>query len=229
MTGEELLKDSFGLVGVTNVTPNKNAQALRFLNNMIANLSIDTSKMFETVEETFSLVIGTSSYTIGTGGDFSTDRPDRIHNAFLSDGDTDYPMTEITEKSYDNIVVKTNNGRPDFYFFKREYPLAKLIFDLEPDKTYTLNLKSYKVLTTFSMGTLTATIVIPAEYLEFFVYNLAIRLAPIYGMKISPEVAVIATSSKNNIENINSTPVPPIAPESGLTAPRIKNADWQGE
>lgn len=229
MTTDQLLIDACALFGAQNITTNRKAQLIRFLNNMVASESIDTSRVFETVEETFSLVIGTSSYTIGTGGDFNTARPDRIHNAFLSDGDTDYPMTEITEKAYDNIVVKTNRGRPDFYFFKREYPLAKIIFDLEPDKTYTLNLKTYKVLATFSMGALSSTIVIPAEYLEFLTYNLAIRVAPLFGMKVSAEVAATATSSRQNIENINSTPVPPIAPESGLTAPRLKNADWQGE
>jgi hypothetical protein len=53
-------------------------------------------------------------------------------------------------------------------------------------------------------ATLTTALAFPPGYLRAFVYNLAMEIAPEFGVEPSPQVTRIAMTSKRNLKRINN-------------------------
>ena len=206
MTAQELIKASLRLIGVESpgeVTDAATLQdSLSALNTMLKGWSVKRLLVHANSLENFSTVIGTGSYTIGTGGDFNTARPKRIPQAFLRISNQDYPLTEIcTREEYLRISDKTTQGQPTNYYYDHQSSLGAVKLYPVPDAIYALYLDMWKDLS--SLAALTTTVIFPSEYEEALIYNLAMRLAPSFGKPVPPEVANTAMQSLRDIQNFN--------------------------
>ncbi len=199
-----VLKPALRKIGVKNPTTTELTDALASLNAMIASWGANDFLIFSVTRENFTLAINDAEYTIGSGGDFNTVRPVKITSAFLRDGSTDFKPLNISNiKRYNDIAEKTSNGRPCRLFYLPEYPLGKILFDLEPDKAYTLFIDSLKRISSFAL--ITTAFALPEEYERAFVFNLAVDLSSEFNERLSPEVLAIAFDTKEEIMDLNAS------------------------
>ena len=205
-TAQTIIDAAYRKIGYSDSTTADNTNALGNLNNMIESWGYLNHYI---VRESLSLTIDKAEYTIGSGGSLNTVRPVAILDAFLRDSDDhDWPLGIISDRKYNSISAKSAKGMPSCLYFLPEYPLAKIIFNCEPDKVYTLHLSSQKNFTEFEA--LETSVNLPPEFIETLVYNLAITLAEDKGISVKDTVLATAQQLKNNIEKINAInrPVP---------------------
>lgn len=192
-----------GVIG-QNETPTSSEadDGLIVLNDMLDSWSVKRSLIYTIEQETFNLVSGTQSYTIGSGGVFNTDRPISIDNIVINEGDQVYPLTEITPQAYANLSNKTvDSGIPEFYYIDNDYPLATIYLYGVPQAGLTLSIGTWKALQVFA--DLTTDYTFPPGYRRAIIYNLAKDIAPEYGVTLTAEAAKTAKDSLANIRNRN--------------------------
>lgn len=204
-TARDMIKNSLRNISVLGIGSSLDAteadDALSLLNDMIASWSAEGNMIYNTTVETFSLVTGTAAYTIGTGGDFSTDRPMSITAAFVTINGTDYPLTVYGAKQYSEISDKDDTGTPCIIWYDDNYPLGNIRIYPAPDTTTTLTLYSEKALTGFA--TLDTVYAMPAENKAALIPNLSVWLAPQYEREASPTIKKIANSTKSIVSKQN--------------------------
>lgn len=172
--------------------------ALNDLNDLMASLSVETGVIYNQARETFNLT-GAISYTIGTGGDFNTDRPAYIDSVFItSTGGNDYDLISEDVRRYDERYDKDFKGIAENYYYASDYPLGKIYLYPVPDASYTITISSHKPLTSFA--SLDAVYAFPPEYKRMLINGLAIERAPNYEKEASPAVMKAYRESKHNVK-----------------------------
>lgn len=210
MTITTLITSSLRKIGVvaSGEVPDVNElyDTLAALQSMLRSWSAAKINVFATAEDTLTLVVGTGSYTWGTGGNINSARPHSVTYAYILDSaGTSHPVSVKTEAWYKALAVKTTSARPYGLFLHPLFPLAYLYLYPVPDAAETLYLGSLKPFTeTSSFDALESTLAMPVEYEEAIIYNLAVRMAPEFGKTIPAEVAVIAKSSYDRLITLNA-------------------------
>ena len=178
---------------------------LRLLNDMLDSWAIEGIVIPYTTTESFTLVAGTGTYTIGSGGAFNTARPIKIIDAYIRDsGSVDYPVNvHMNLWEYNAINDKNTSIRPSSLYYDTQYPLGIIYFDSLPSDAETFYLVSDKSLTAFSAVTDEITN-LPGFYNEALIFNLAVRISTEEDTKILDYVAAIAVNSKTTLENLNA-------------------------
>jgi hypothetical protein len=198
MYASDILTASFMKVGVESPTTAQNASALISLNNMIYSWGAE-GLMYSVVSESKAMTIADNEYTIGTGGQWDTDRPLRIQSCFLRDGDNyDYPVGVMSGNDYALLTNKSFSARPTFVYYLPEYPLGKLIFNTAPDYAYTMYCEFAKNFTV--IASTTASVSVPNEYLEALIYNLSVSLAEDWDRNVGQTVLANAIRTKEIVE-----------------------------
>lgn len=189
-TANTITDGAYKKIGIETPDSDQDADALFELNNMLSAWVTDFMVPYIT-RESDTLVVGTSEYTVGSGGDLDTVRPMSIENCYLVDSDNRSYIVKIRSAlDYNRTSQKTYEGRPRELYYVPEYPLAKIIYDREPEYAYTVNYEFWKQLTEFAA--IDTTFTFPNEYKRPMVYNLAIALAE--NNSITPSQTVIATA-----------------------------------
>lgn len=184
---------------------NEATAALETLNFMLQSWSDDGLLPPSRAIESFSLVVGQASYTIGSGANFSTTRPDIINDIWYRDAsNNDRMLRQITRQQYDELPLKTTQGVPDYYFYDTQYPNGVIYIYPTADTANTLYIDSLKPFTT--LATTATSISLPGQYNEAIIYNLAVRLAPEYGYPLSDDVRGLAGQSLSQIRSLNAKP-----------------------
>jgi hypothetical protein len=166
---------------------------LECLNDLLNSWAVERLILPYTTSENFSLVVGTSSYTIGSSGDFDTNRPIDIVQAFIRDSNsTDHLLDICSYTQYNQLSSKGASNRPTVLYYKANYPLGVIYFNTAPTSSENLYIESIKHLTEFPDST--TDIDILPELKSALVYNLALELAPEFG--ISPAVLVLEKAQK---------------------------------
>lgn len=182
------------------------SDALNTLNDMIAEWSAEPLMIFSRSQDSFALVSGTGSYTIGSGGTVNTTRPHEIVDAFVRDsGGTDYPVEIITRDRYNEEPSKTTQGRPNRLYYDPTLTLGTIKLLPVPETAETLYIDSIKPFTQFS--SLDATASFPAEYNRTIVLNLSIELLDEYPSKVSDSLFRRAAMAKATLKRLNFTPL----------------------
>jgi len=203
------LKDS-GVIGVGQTASAEDAQdALYKLNQMISQWNRKRWLVYHLI--TLNLTsTGAQSYTVGTGGDFSTPRPDRIESAFFRQminsqpNQIDYPL-EILEarEDYNRIRLKTLQTFPAWLFYDSGYPLGTIYpWPVVPSGIYGIFISVKAQIDRFT--SLSQTIVLPPEYEAALHYNLCVRLRPAYQLPPDPTIVALAKDSLNLIRGANA-------------------------
>jgi hypothetical protein len=201
-------------VGVDQtLTAQEGADVLRAFNDQLENFSTQKLAVYGLANQTFNTVANQKVYTIGPSGDFNTTRPIRIGNYAYSSlpvgasQPVTYPCAQITQEEYNLIAVKDQTQEyPNVFLYVNTYPLGTITFWPVPSQVTPVTFSIDRVLT--QATTLGATISFPPGYVEAFKYNLAVRLAPLWGAQITQDVKDQAKQYLADIKRANKvTPV----------------------
>lgn len=212
MNANEIIKATLRKLVVikSGGTPSTNqyTDGLEILNDLINSWSADLSLVYEDTEESLTISAGTQSFTMGASGDQVTARPLEIRVASIKDGNIEYPMDIIDEKTYQSFPNKASIGIPFRLYYRNTYPNGTVYFEYTTNAQYTLRLQSIKELTVFPDGT--TEINLPNHYKRAFISNLAIEWADELGAgkRITPTIIKTAEESKNIIIGLATSIVP---------------------
>jgi hypothetical protein len=206
-TAANIILTAFQKIGVYSPTVAQQTSALASLNNMISSWGAEL-RNHKLSREYKALTAGTAEYTVGSGGDWDTTRPVKLESAYLRDSNNyDWPLEIINAKQYNSHYCKSLEGRPERIYFVPEYPLAKIIFDYEPDTTYTVYCDFIRSLSEFTATT--DTVSLPNEYKEALVYNLSVSLGEDWEKQVSKSVQDRAKETKLVIDRLDAANRPP--------------------
>lgn len=207
-TASDMINRSLRLIGAIGQsetpTAQESADSLYALNSMMDADGISRMMIPQMLEENFPLVASQASYTIGSGGNFNTTRPVRIESAFIrSTSGSDFPLQIIDNESYDSISLKTTTSDyPGYFYYENSFPLGKIYLWGAPSTAYTLYINSWKQLQNFT--SLTTALSMPPGYQKYIEYNLAVEIAPEFGMTVPDLVLRGAVDSKAEVKRFNA-------------------------
>lgn len=205
MTANEIIIAAYQELGITVSGGSPNANDLTWglakLNRFLNSLSSDGINLHYRTEESFNLVAGTASYTIGSGGDFDTARPNIIEQAWIRDSDHDYPVSVRPISEYWSLPEKTTQNRPVKLYYDTKYSSGVIYLYYTPSDTDPLHIVSQKPLTVYTSGL--TEVSLPVEYQDALVLNLAIRFASRYGKTVSADLRLGAKEAFGNVRAMN--------------------------
>jgi hypothetical protein len=148
----------------------------------------------------------TISRTLGPTGDFVGTRPVLLDDAtYFRDASTNvsYGLRMINQQQYNGIAVKTvRSTYPQVMWVNMTHPDIELYVYPVPTRDLEFHFVSVEPLS--QPATLTTDLSFPPGYLRAFRYNLAMELAPEFGIEPSTQVQRIAMASKRNLKRINA-------------------------
>lgn len=206
----DIINGSLRLLGMLaeGETPSAetSADALSAMNQMIESWNTERLSIFSTQDQVFTWPASTISRTLGPTGDFVGNRPILIDDAtYFKDASTgiSYGIKIINQQQYDGIAVKTvTSTYPQVLWINMSYPDIEMYIYPVPTRALEWHFISVEELS--RPATLATSLTFPPGYLRAFRYNLAVELAPEFGVEPSPTVVRIAMTSKRNLKRINN-------------------------
>lgn len=237
MKALDLISSAARLAGILasgeQLQGNEPQDCLVILQQMTDGWQADGLKIFTENINTFPFVLGTQTYTLGTGGSFNMPRPAKIHRMgvqILSNPiqPSEVPITLLDVDGWANVRVKNISGSyPLFCYADYAFPTMNLNFWVIPGLACNCVIYSWQPLSTWPDLSVT-DVTFPPQYLEAFRYNLAIKLAPEFDEPIKPDVAAIARESLAMLKEIN-LPAPVLRCDPGLSGTGYSVYDWRSD
>ena len=180
--------------------------AYNALNNMLESWWLQRLAVYQIYKETFSLVANDGEYTIGASGNFNTTRPVKIDSAQIRENSIDYVMQQIESAEYASIMNKSvTSNIPNLFYYDNAYPLATIYLWPVPSAANSIILNTWKQIRAFTA--VTNDVTLPPGYERALKYNLAMEIAPLFGVEPTSMVARIARESLADIKRNNEQPL----------------------
>lgn len=180
--------------------------SLMALNQMIDSWNTERLSVFSTQDQIFTWPAGLITRTLGPSGDFIGLRPVLLDDAtYYRDPGTNvsFGIKFINQQQYNGIAVKTvTSTYPQVIFVNMTFP--DVTMTVYPRPTRDLEWHFISVQELDNPATLATNLFFPPGYLRAFTYNLAMEIAPEFGVEPSPQVQRIAMTSKRNLKRINN-------------------------
>ena len=178
--------------------------ALAAFNQMIDSWNTERLSVYSTQTQTFVWPTNQATRTIGPSGNFVGSRPVTVlDSTYFVTGGISYPITLVNEQEYNSIALKTSTSTlPQVLLVNNTYPNTTLTVYPVPSASTTWHIVSVAELT--APANLATDLAFPPGYLRAFKYNLAMEIAPEFGVEPSPQVQRIAMTSKRDLKRINS-------------------------
>jgi hypothetical protein len=208
-TARDLISAALRSIGVLAsgeaMTAAEGQDALATLNDLLDSWRLERLLVYALDRETLTLVPGTSSYTVGTGGVLNITRPVRIEHAVVQGAGSairrEIPV--LGHHEYLQLAEPTRTAtEPSAVYYDATFPLATLIVYPVPTTAAQVVLSVWRVLSAFA--TLDATVSLPPGYARALRTNLAAEMCPEYGRPLLPEIAGQAAESKESIKRHNA-------------------------
>ena len=209
-TARDIVERGLRLLGVLAqgeaASADQLADGLEALNDLLDSWSTENLSLYKYTTENFSFIASQAAYSMGTGLDFNTSRPVRIVNMTYKDEtpnpDYEQPIEIVPQEAYKFESSKgTESSIPTKCFVNYDAASVVLTFWPVPSAAKKVSITSLKPLTTFTNGS--DAVSLPTGYLRALKTNLAVEMAPEYGLPVSGEVAKSAMESKSNIKRQN--------------------------
>lgn len=197
---------------------NESSEALDVLNQMIDQWNNEKLMIYTLTNNLFTVTAGTTEYTIGpegSGADWESAYPVRPmqvqrYAAFIranqSGLNTDYAMDYYPNDRFQNIFQKDiTTNYPYAWTCDWDYPIATIRIYPKPTIDLQFGLTEWAQLT--KAASLTDSLVFPPGYESAIAYNLALELAPEYGVEPSAVVVDKARETKFVLKRANQQPV----------------------
>jgi len=209
-TAGDQINRALRLLGVLaeNETPSAamSQDGLMAMNQMIDSWDTERLSVFCTQDQIFTWPAGEYIRTLGPSGNFVGLRPVLLDEAtYFRDPGTNvsFGIKFINQQQYNGIAVKTvTSTYPQVIFVNMGFP--DVTMSIYPRPTRDLEWHFVSVQKLDEPAALVTDLFFPPGYLRAFTYNLAMEIAPEYGVEPSPQVQRIAMTSKRNIKRINN-------------------------
>jgi len=184
------------------------ADSLVTLNDLIDEWNGESIRLFSVGRQTFSLVSGQASYTLGPGGDFDIARPEFLYqvSAIIASGTDPFetPVDLVDWAKWSRIPVKTTTSEiPRRAYITDDFPLRTVhVYPIPNTSTSSVVLVMPVDLSAFA--DLTTDYTFPHGYPKALRYNLAAELAIENGRPVEPRIERIAAMTKAAIAARNS-------------------------
>ena len=188
------------------------SDGLTAFNSLLDSWTTEKLFSYEVQERSFPLVVGKSSYTIGTSGTpyINATRPQDIVQAYVQDSsNNNFPMYILPMDRWNLIGDRSTNitsQLPDTLFYDPQFPNGIINVYPTPLLTYTLFYDTVLNQSTFSSGT--QTVSMPPGYERAYVSNLAMEMV-LLGFQTTLDqkqlagLMKVADESKGNIKRQN--------------------------
>jgi hypothetical protein len=179
--------------------------ALMAMQQMIESWNTERLSVFCTQEQVFTWPSGLISRTLGPTGNFVGLRPILLEDStyFRAPNNVSYGIKFINQQQYNGIAVKTvTSTYPQVIFVNMTFPDVEMFVYPRPTQDLEWHFVSVEELS--NPATLGTNLFFPPGYLRTFAYNLAMEIAPEFGVEPSPQVQRIAMTSKRNLKRINN-------------------------
>lgn len=196
-----------GVLGVGQTAAAEDiADSFKLLNMMMAQWSVKRNVVHQIIDAA-CVATGAQSYTVGLGGNFNIARPSKLVGVYARqlnpqalqvDFQVDL-LQSMTE--YARISLKQMNSMPVCAYYDPQYPLGVLRIWPIPNSTYEMHILALVPLGQFA--TAYDDIVLPAEYEEAIMYNLAGRLCSFYQIPIPQGVVQLAAAALQTVRMAN--------------------------
>lgn len=168
--------------------------ALVKLNGLVGELRVKGLQIFQRTTYTMTLTNGTSSYNIGTGLTLNTPYPLHLLQAIRLDANSSTRVDmDIIANSNFNRLPSNSSGVPIQINYQPKINMGVVQLWPTPDSysatNVTIQLTYLRPLEYFSSSTDTADF--PEEWVSAIIYNLAVRLAPEYGIPLQDRSLLI--------------------------------------
>ena len=179
--------------------------ALTAMNQMIDSWNTERLSVFCTQDQVFNWPVGQIKQTLGPSGDFVGNHPIQLDDGtyFRAPSGVSYGIKIINQDQYNGIAVKTSTSTfPQVIFINNTFPNVEMYIYPRPTQLLEWHFISVQELT--QPATLATELFFPPGYMRAFAYNLAMEIAPEFGVEPSPQVQRIAMTSKRNLKRINN-------------------------
>jgi len=185
--------------------------SLMAMNQMIDSWNTERLSVFSTIDQIVNWPVGSINATLGPSGSLvrlngTAVRPILVDDAtYFRDPQTNvsYGIKLINQQQYNGIAVKTvTSTYPQVMFVNMTYPDVDIFIYPKPTRLLEFHFISVQELA--EPATLATVLAFPPGYLRAFTYNLAMEIAPEFGVEPSPQVQRIAMTSKRNLKRINN-------------------------
>lgn len=212
-TAGELINSALRLIGQLAEAEVPSAatsqDALTALNQMIDSWNTERLSVFCTQDQVYTWPVNEIKRTLGPTGDISVSpqlRPILVDDStYFRDPQTNvsYGIKMINQSQYNGIAVKTvTSTYPQVMFVNMTFPDIEMYIYPKPTRSLEFHFISVQPLT--EPTALNTVIALPPGYLRALRYNLAMELAPEFGVEPSPQVQRIAMTSKRDLKRINN-------------------------
>ena len=205
-TGQSIINDACAILEVIAAAGAPSASesdfCLRKLNALIASLSAQALTIEYITREEFTLT-GAASYTIGTGGTFSTTRPIKIESGTIRATNGARKKVEwVPVEMWASVVDSTRTGIfADIGYYDNGYPLGTIYLSPAPATGGKFEMYSLKELT--QIATLSTTVDIGPGYERMLVTALACEIGSGFGVPIQQIHIDMASDAKTAILGLN--------------------------
>jgi hypothetical protein len=185
--------------------------ALMALNQMIDSWNTERLSVFSTIDQKVLWPVGEINATLGPTGSLVRIGGDAVRPILVDDAtyfrdpqtNVSYGIKLINQQQYDGIAVKTvTSTYPQVMFVNNTFPDIDIYIYPKPTRELEFHFISVEELT--QPATLATELHFPPGYLRAFTYNLAMEIAPEFGVEPSPQVQRIAMTSKRDLKRINN-------------------------
>jgi len=209
--GQGILYPALRKAGVTlgpgrTPSPAQFQDAIDELNRLSGSLNCDRMFIYSIERAEYPLDPPKPTYTIGLSPDpvdFAAQRPQLIESANIVSDTIPYPLDIITDLEWAQITYQDMpDSIPDALYNDRAAPVSTLYFWGQPATGQRLELFTWTQVPVFL--TITDAVLVPLQYVDALVLNLAVRLAPHFQRQVPPDVREDARKSLLRLESINA-------------------------
>lgn len=174
-TARDLITDALRTTGAIGAieTPEAEeiAHGLNELNNLVAQLDLDSLYPFVAVRTTGTLVGGTDLYSVGLGGDININRPNDIESFSIKYGGAYVPLSKESPRAFDNESRLTQFGSiPSTFIYRTDFPNGTIQIYPIPNSSYEFVMTSKVKNLDYGLND---EILLPSGYYPMLQYNLA--------------------------------------------------------
>lgn len=222
---------SLGVISGTETPSADMAQdSLVALNQLLDSWQADRLMIYTIQRQTYPLTTGQQVYTYGSGGNFNFPRPAKIERMGIINLNNpvqplELPLQYLTVAQWQEIPVKNiQSALPQYCWDDQAFPLRNLSFWPVPNVVTNAAIYPWIALTQFV--DLVTKFTFPPAYAKALRFNLALDIAPEYGVsQINPLVVKAAGDAKYLIEAMNA-PLIDLRCDPALVSTRKSLYNW---
>ena len=162
------------------------------LNSLIAYFQTLGMPLWARTETTFALTLSTATYTIGSGLTINTPAPLKLYQAFSVVDSVGIEMEIVSKFANTNSILATDGSRPVQITYQPKVDTGLITIWPSPDATAVADV-TVRIIYQRPVEMFTATsetMDIPKEWHLPIVYNLAVLLAPEWGVPLADRTAL---------------------------------------